>query len=349
MSRESDLPDALVKLKHGFQNGKLGQAYLVVGDPRGNAARLAEFVLQMIFCNSGDPPCGACNNCRRAAGRIHPDAAWIEPVRKSRGILVEQVREIIRNTFETTLEGGWKAVVLVNAERMNSEAANKLLKTLEEPPPRTVFLLLTDQPEALLPTIISRCRKLVLSDSAANPESELHSAVAGIALGLKGGRMSPRLALAREMTALLKEIREKIENEEEEQMRLAQVDGEQAGDLEKVSEGRIEALYREKRRAVLRLLQLWQRDLLVCASGLGGGGILHFAGEEQQVRAMACGLSPAQLMKNIGIIENMQAQLDQHLPESMVIERAFLRLAAPSGAGSGEAGRREAHATSAYS
>ncbi len=327
MSLSREVVNALARFKDGFTGGKLGHAYLIVGDPRGNAVQLAESVLQMIFCGHDNPPCDSCNNCRRVAGHIHPDVAWIEPIKKSRGILVEQVKELIRNTFETTFEGGWKAVVLVSAERMNNEAANRLLKTLEEPPPRTVFLLLTDQPDALLPTIISRCQKVTLNDSLAEPESELRSAVVKIATGLSSGRVIVKLAQAREMMALLKRIRNQTERDEARCMEQNQVSGEQADDLEKVSEGRIEAVYREKRREVLRLFLLWQRDLLLCASGSGEDSFLFFRSEAQQIRAAAVGLTAMQVMNNIYIVENMQKYLDQHLSEFMVIERTFLKLA----------------------
>lgn len=316
----------LQRFKDGFASGRLGHAYLIVGDPRGNGAQLAESILRMLFCGQSNPPCGACNNCRRVANHIHPDVVWIEPIKKSRGILVEQIEGVIRNIFETTFEGGWKAVVLVSAERMNNEAANKLLKTLEEPPPRSIFLLLTDQPEALLPTIISRCQRVALSDCLTEPEDELRSAVVKIAAGLGSGRIAAKLFQTREMMALLKVIREQAGKEAAEWLELNQVGDEQADDLEEISQGRTEAIYRERRRAVLRLLLLWQRDVLLCASGLGAEDLFFFRSESSQIRAASAGLTSSQAMNNINVFENLQAHLDQHLSEFMIIERAFLNL-----------------------
>jgi DNA polymerase-3 subunit delta' len=338
--------------KDGFKSGKMGHAYLIVGDPRGNAAQLAENVLQMIFCISGNPPCGRCNTCRRVAGHIHPDVSWIEPIKKSRGILVEQIKDLIRNTFETTFEGGWKAIVLVSAERMNNEAGNKLLKTLEEPPPRTVFFLLTDQPEALLPTIISRCQRVVLSVSLAESESKLQSSVVKIAAGLTSGRITVKLTQARALLSLLKSIRDQSEKDEDALMAQNQISAEQVDDLDKVREGRIEAIYRERRGAVLKLLLLWQRDLLLCASGINDENFFFFRSEASQIRAAANGLSVRQAMNNINIVENIQEHLNQHLSEFMVMERAFLQLAACSacsesgrGISSGRAAGEEGNAS----
>lgn len=315
----------LKRFKDGFEGGRLGHAYLLVGDPRGNAAQLTEGILQLLYCGSrSDRPCGACNNCLRVGRHIHPDVLRIEPMKKSRGILVEQIEEVLRHISQTTFEGGWKAVVLVSADRMNNEAANKLLKTLEEPPSRSIFLLLSDQPEALLPTIISRCQRVALPDCCYEPEDVLRSTVAGIAAGMECGGIAKKLLKAREMLDLLKTMREQAESEAVEWLRHNQVGGEQAEDLEEIALGRVEAGYRERRKHVLRLLLLWQRDLLFCTCGLGKDDLLFFHSEAGQLRAAACGLTRSQALNNIAVIEKMQTHLDQHLSETMVIERAFL-------------------------
>lgn len=330
MSLSAEAVGKLKQFQDGFESGRLGHAYLIVGDPQGNAGQLAESILQMLYCDQGaNRPCGKCNNCLRVARHIHPDIAWIEPIKKSRGILVEQIEEVARNIFQTTFEGGWKAVVFASAERMNNEAANKLLKTLEEPPPRSIFLLLSDQPEALLPTIISRCQRVALSDCLTDPEDDLRSAVFNIAAGAAGGRIAARLLKAKEILSLLENIREQAENEADEWLRLNQAGDEQAGDLAEISQGRMEAVYREKRRQVLRLLLLWQRDSLLCACGLGDDNLLFYRSDAVRIRKAAAGLTCAQAMNNITVVEKMQAHLDQHLPENMVIERAFLQLSAP--------------------
>lgn len=323
----------LQKFKDSFAAGRLGHAYLIVGDPRGGAARLAENILQMLFCLGGAKrPCGECNNCRRIEKRLHPDVMRIEPIKKSRGILVEQIEEVLKHTFQTTFEGGWKAVLLVNAERMNNEAANKLLKTLEEPPPGTVFLLLTDQPEALLPTIVSRCQRIALPDFLVESEDSLQSEVLATAAGMGSGRITERLRKAREMIALLKKIREQVEAETSEWTAQIQSDGEIDEDMEKIIQGRIEAEYRERRRHVLRLLLLWQRDLLFKANKLDDD-LLFFRSAADKIRETAGQLTNSQAMDNMSIIENMHAHFNQYLPEALVIERAFMQLSTGKGKG----------------
>lgn len=326
---QQDISDKLQMFKDSFAKGRLGHAYLVVGDPRGNAGELAERILMMLFCRAGaNSPCGKCADCLRVAKRVHPDIAWIEPVKKSRGILVEQIKAVIQSVFQTSFEGGWKAIVLAGAERLNIEAANKLLKTLEEPPPRSIFLLLSDQPEALPATIISRCQRVALSDWAAGPESELRPALAEIAAGLGRGGVAARLRLARKMVELLKRLREAAEAEGDAWLEKSQVSGEQAEDLEEVGEGRVEAVYRERRRKILRLFLLWQRDLFVSACGLGSDEALFFREHAAEIRSAARGLTYQQAIANINVAENIQACLEQHLPEPIVLERAFLQLQA---------------------
>lgn len=126
--------------------------------------------------------CGECQACRWIAGGNHPDFRRVRPdaiaaqegeateesetqARKapSRDIRVEQMRALSGWFTTATHRGGWRVAVIYPAEAMNVITANALLKVLEEPPPRTVFLLTTDAPDRLLPTIVSRCRRLPLA------------------------------------------------------------------------------------------------------------------------------------------------------------------------------------------
>jgi len=312
----------LQKFQEGFVNGRLGHAYLLVGNPRGAAGRLAEKIAQMLFCEGKNPPCGECGNCRKAARRLHPDVIRIEPIKKSRGILVEQIEEVLRRTFQTAYAGGWKVFIITGAERMNIEAANKLLKTLEEPPPRSLFLLVSDQPEALLPTVVSRCQRVVLPESLDEPDEELRDEVIEIASCLGQGSAARRLLNARSLLELLKKTREEVENEAEEA--LEQTGEEEREDAEEIGQGRVEAEYRERRRQILRLLLLWQRDLLLAENGLEDD-LLFFKSAAEKIRSAAGRLTRADITHNMTVIEETQRRLDQHLPENFVIERAFLQ------------------------
>ena len=154
-------PDsAFALLRNSFEGGRLAQAYVVAAPPRGSGSELALRLLQLIYCESADRPCGECRQCVEVAGYSHPDVLWVEPQKKSRVIAVDQIRAVEQRIYHTSFLGGWKACVLLGADRLSPGAANAFLKTLEEPPGRSIFLLLTDGPQFLLPTILSRCQRI---------------------------------------------------------------------------------------------------------------------------------------------------------------------------------------------
>ena len=327
MSLQGETSGLLERFRTAFERGRLGHSYLIVGDPRGGAGLLAEKMVQMLFCSGHPDPCGQCGGCRRVAGRVHPDVFWIEPVKKSRGIVVEQDAGLTVSILMTAFEGGWKASVLVSAERMNREAANKLLKTLEEPPPRTLFILVSDQPEGLLPTIVSRCQRVITGDAADDSSSPWREPVAEIARGMKDGAFRTRIESSAGMVALLRRAREEAEGEADAWLERQHVGEEQPEDAKEMYEARLEAVYSEKRRHILKLLLLWQRDMLVCACGLGDDR-LFYRQDEKLIAARARELKLPDLMGNVAVVERMQSSLDQYLPEGMVVERGFLQFCA---------------------
>jgi len=103
--------------------------------------------------------CGTCLACTRIARGIHPDVLLVEPG-PAGSIRIDQVREIIDRAAYRPFEGRRRAVIIDQADAMQSAAQNALLKTLEEPPPSSVFMLITARPDALLPTVVSRCPRL---------------------------------------------------------------------------------------------------------------------------------------------------------------------------------------------
>jgi DNA polymerase-3 subunit delta' len=133
---------------------------------------------------------------RRTAAAAHADLFTLEPNTGERGkkevLRADDARAVVRFLAHTAAEGGWRAVVMDGAERTDrAEVQNILLKTLEEPPPRTVLLLTTHQPDRLLPTIRSRCRRLDLFPLAAPEMGRV------LARALPGTPAAEREALAR--------------------------------------------------------------------------------------------------------------------------------------------------------
>ncbi|QJP10073.1 DNA polymerase III subunit delta' [Pseudomonas multiresinivorans] len=134
-------------------------AYLLHG-PAGIGKRvLAENLVHFLLCQrpAAGKACGQCKACQLLAAGTHPDFFLLEPEEPEKPIRVDQVRELVGFVVQTAQLGGRKVVLLEPAEAMNLNAANALLKSLEEPSGDTVLLLISHQPSRLLPTIKSRC------------------------------------------------------------------------------------------------------------------------------------------------------------------------------------------------
>lgn len=139
---------------------------LVFSGPAGVGKRLTAIALaQALNCPhpasfaEGLDGCGSCASCTRIARGVHSDVLVVE-AGDSGTIKLDQVREAIDRTAFRPFEGKRRLVAIDEADTLNVEAQNALLKTLEEPPPASVFVLITDRPDTLLPTVRSRCQRL---------------------------------------------------------------------------------------------------------------------------------------------------------------------------------------------
>lgn len=173
-------------------------AYLLAGPAGSGVSEAARCFAAALVCTEGG--CGKCAACRRVLSARHPDVVEVEPA--GTFIVVDQVEEVVREAFTSPFEAERKVIVVSEADRMNEPAANKLLKTLEEPPARTHFLLLSDAPDELLPTVRSRCQRVdfvALSDTAVRDAlvvEGVEPAAAAAAARLSSGRLDRARALA---------------------------------------------------------------------------------------------------------------------------------------------------------
>ena len=147
----------ITQLHHAFRSNRIAGAYLFVGPASVGKETVAIHFAKSINClEFGESACGDCISCRKTDVGNHPDTQIVSP--SGAWIRIDQVRELQKRIVYRPLEGVRKIVILREAERMNLEAANCLLKTLEEPPAESVLILLTTNLDALLPTIRSRCQ-----------------------------------------------------------------------------------------------------------------------------------------------------------------------------------------------
>lgn len=146
---------------------KMTHAWLITGPPgagRTQAARAFAAALQCVSPDralGGSPGCGFCDGCHTALVGTHADVTTVAAVGTQ--ILAEDMRDTVRKSFTSPANGRWQVILVEDAERLNEKSANAVLKAVEEPAPRTVWLLCATSLEDVLPTIRSRCRHLNLS------------------------------------------------------------------------------------------------------------------------------------------------------------------------------------------
>ena len=146
-------------LRQSLKKGKAVHAYLFAGPDGVGKGLCARILAQVLNCTRRQSePCGECASCRAIERGSHPDVFTLVPRGATRGITIDQVREAERLAWLTPQMDGWKVFIFEEAETMNAAAADAFLKTLEEPPSRTMFILLSARPEKLPATVRSRCQ-----------------------------------------------------------------------------------------------------------------------------------------------------------------------------------------------
>ncbi|WP_249978744.1 DNA polymerase III subunit delta' [Vreelandella olivaria] len=152
------------QLVHLANEGRMPHALLISGAHGVGKQQLAEALIARTLCaQPTDQACGHCHSCAMLASGYHPDLLRISPEEGKRQIRIDPIRDVNRFVSQTAQQGGYRVIVISPAEAMNIAAANALLKSLEEPGEKTLFILLSDIPSRTLPTIRSRCQQWPLA------------------------------------------------------------------------------------------------------------------------------------------------------------------------------------------
>jgi DNA polymerase-3 subunit delta' len=317
-----DIQEAYLLMKRSMAAGRLGHAYLVIGPPATEGRALAEKLAALLLCTSDEEerPCGTCRGCRAVEAGTHADVHWVEPELKSRQVSVEQMRSLQSRFQETSFAGGWRVGVVLAADRMGRAAANAFLKTLEEPPQKSLLLFLTDAPHALLPTVTSRCRTLRLSEETqALPQKWLEEAAA--ILGSGSPSRLEAMARADALADLFGTLKSTAESEVKETLEGDPVwESHEADERKKILTARTGARYREYRDGLLLFVAEWYRDML-CAGGVGPE-LLRHARHEAVLKTRAAATPRAAVLKALRTIEEIRQRFDRNLPEPMVLAAA---------------------------
>lgn len=179
------------RLKSDFSRGTYVHAYLFAGPKGTGKTSAARLCAMTALCRGEHKPCGVCGPCRRVLSQTHPDVHVVTPPKGKQTIGVDALRETLEQVGVKSFEDGAKVILFPQAEKMTAAAQNCLLKTLEEPPAQTVFFLITEQPGALLPTVVSRCRVVRF-----HPLSEEEAVARLVALGQPPAQAKKRARMA---------------------------------------------------------------------------------------------------------------------------------------------------------
>ncbi|OVE75407.1 hypothetical protein BVX97_04890 [bacterium E08(2017)] len=311
--------EAFDMIKKGYEADRLAHAYVISAPDRNSCVLMADDLLQLFFCEGDAQPCLQCSGCKKAADHLHADLEWVAPEMKSRVIAIDRIRAAESRLYMTSYVGGWKICVIESADRMKEQAANALLKTLEEPPAKTVFFLLTDNPQSLLPTIISRCQRISISGLETEGADDWSDEIYEILEQVGTCKPISDFALADRMMVILKELKAAVEKEEKERWK------DDAEENSKVLDARIGARYRGERTRVIGVLMTWFRDLYLLASGAGEDVVCNLD-RIDILKGQLKSLDYSAAKNNLTVIEDVNRQLESNVTERAVINLCFGKL-----------------------
>ena len=212
---------ALARLEIAMAGGRLPHGLLLHGPDGVGKERFATVLAAGLFCTrrgAGLTPCGTCSECALSRAGSHSDLHWLRRPEDKKSIGVDAVRETCEALGMTSMRGGYRVAIVTPAHLMTTNAQNALLKTLEEPAPRTLLVLVTSRPSGLLATLRSRCQRVEVPRPPAGQASawlaqQLGTAPSPRLLDLAGGaplkalQLAPHFAdLEAQMSALLEDL-----------------------------------------------------------------------------------------------------------------------------------------------
>jgi DNA polymerase III subunit delta' len=336
---------ALGALRSALARGALHHAYLFGGPEGVGKATAARLLAQSVNCEAAeaDRPCGACGPCRKIARGTHPDVFHLAEERvmakagrweprggrtPSKDIVVDQVRDLVDHRLSLRrFEGRRRVVVIDPADAMNAQAQNALLKTLEEPPDDTTLVLVASNPDALLPTIRSRCARVPFA-----PLADAFIAERLAADGVPPGEIPLVCALAGGSLSRAGELARRRRQEQARQAKGGEAPPDpvrDAADLEPddastwIAYAAAHGGDRESARETCQLLEVWLRDVLAVQAA-GEAAPLALPDRAAATRAAAAALPPSRAVERIDLARSAAAALKQNAGPALALERMLI-------------------------
>ena len=311
-------------LQEAVAKNKIGHAYLFRGPDGVGKKRAALTLAAYLNCQNpleGDA-CGQCASCRKYISGNHPDLIHIAP--DGAAIKIGQVRALKHQLAFPPLEAGVRVIILEDIHTMRREAANSLLKTLEEPPPNNILILTADQAGEILPTIISRCQVI--------PFGPLdHEDMAQVLMGENGLEEAQALTLASvaegspgRAKLLLKEDMLTFRQEVVEQL-LSMQNGQPETIAQVFLLSEKAAALKENIYEFLALLRLWYRDLALVAAGTPESSIAN-KDLTSSLPAAKQRWNLTQIHERLDRLDRAERQLLRNCSRTLVLETLFFDL-----------------------
>ncbi len=327
---------ALELIESAHERGRMAHAYLISGANGSGKEQLAARLIELV--NGGGKTAGTDLFGEEpveveATPLDALESGWVRilrPQMKSRRIGVEEIRNLEHSLHLAAPGGAYKVGVIVEADRMNDQAANAFLKTLEEPPKKTLLLLLTANPQRLLSTILSRCVLVSLMGGRPLLEQGGRELVTALNQTAKRGFGTPDSAM--QLKAVFATFLSRIKQDVEAASKLAQkeemktykdgTDGAWLKQREVFYKAAAESEYLESRNRMLDVLMAWMADLLRIKLGASG---LDFPDSAELLRVVAEQECEAALLRRMEALDEMRRTLETNAFEPLAIEVGFLK------------------------
>src|SRR5216110_2880091 len=307
---------ALGYLRRAHKQNRLAHAYLISGPPGSGKQQLAADLASLV---NGTPVGDVFSARAREIFVARPES-------KSRRIVIEQIRGLEHALQMRASNARRKVAIISDADRLQPQAANSFLKTLEEPPKDSLLLLLSALPEALPETILSRCIAIPLEPNG-QPQrrNEEEKLVKLLQLASHEKRWTVQFAygVAQEFQQLLRAVREEVKHETDEALKQEQMrykdatDGAWLEEREEYYKALTESLYLQRRAQLIEILFAWWTDILRASSGVD---LRDLPDARKETAALAKRFTTPDVLRKIRRLEELRDQLGRNIQEALAIE-----------------------------